>query len=224
MKKLFLALVVNMIYSQFANALTIEQITVSAANSQDINVYVKTVNGYTFDYYSYSYTVENNIITLTVCYSQGLGAAISASENNFLITNINSIQDDYQLIVNVLNIYFSGTEIICGDGNPPPDTATLFFSTPLIEPVSLAISDRTFYIEKIVFSNPSNGLFQFDAQEELLYQLTLYDNTGRIVKSFNLFSKQVFDLRESQNGIYYMNFKTDERQVTKTLVLDTNRL
>ncbi len=220
MKKLFLILILNVLSIQFANALNIQQIIVSSVNTQDINVYVKVQEGFTFGYYNHSYTIEGNVITLTVCYYPSLGSAISVRENNFLIPNINSIQNNFQLIVNTWYIQSDGVNIVCSNQNPLPDTETLFFSTPLTEPVLLGITDNDFHWEELIFNNPSNGLFQFETKDELIYLITFYDSTGRNVKSVKLNRRQVLDLTELQNGIYYVNFKHEERQITKTLILN----
>jgi hypothetical protein len=219
-RKLFLIIIVNLLSIQFANALNIQQIIVSSVNTQDINIYVKVQEGFTFGYYNHSYTISGNIITLTVCYYPSLGSSFTVRENNFIIPNINLIQNNFQLIVNTWYIQSDGVNIVCSNQNPLPDTQTMFFSTPLTVPILLGINENEVQWNEFIFNNPSDGQFQFETKDELTYLITFYDSSGKSVKSVKLKSREILDLTELQNGIYYVNFKHEERQITKRLILN----
>ncbi len=196
MKLLLLSLLTSL--SSFA--INIQQITVSPININDLNIKVNVVEGNVIEYYSYDYEIIQNTIILNICYSNFFLNTVTYLENNIQITNVNSSENNFVLIVNVfkrrlVNNIWSCTSSIGFD------TETILFSTPLTNPVSLSNTAFEQSYKISIFPNPATTTFQVHNQN--IKEISVYDNFGRLVKEF-LKPHANYDISDLSNGIYYL--------------------
>jgi hypothetical protein len=218
MKKLILTLIILGL-SQAINALSIQELSASP-NGQDINIHIKVLEGYYFEYSNHSYTIENNTITLTICYLPTTLSIITTKENDFIIPNINTDTSNYTLVVNVNYLRWVDGQQVC-DYQNQSDTATLQFSTPLSATVTLSSDDFVNNKNNLtVFPNPTNGIIEFNNDYTTqLKSLKIFDNIGRLVQNITSFSSNSINLKEFYNGIYLLEFTTDKEIISKKIVL-----
>jgi hypothetical protein len=219
MKKIFLTLIILGI-SQAINALSIQELSASPSSDNDINIHIKVIEGYYFEYSNHSYTIANNTITLTICYLPITLSIITTKENDFVIPNINTDTSNYTLVVIVNYLRMVAGQQVC-DYQSQSDTATLQFSTPVNATVTLSSDDFVNNEKKlIVFPNPTNGILAFSNDfTTKLKSIKIFDNSGRLVQSTTTFNNNSINLKEFENGIYFINFITDKEKISKKIVL-----
>lgn len=217
MKKILLTFLFLVIV-QTINAINIQELSLSQGTGNNINVGLKVTEGSLIIYSNYSYTLENNIITLTVCYNRTTISSYTTLNNDFTIENADSTTSNYTLIVIANYSRWVDGQAIC-DFTDNSDTATLSFSTPLTQTVTLSSNFFDINDTFIVFPNPTNGLLEFKNDEAILHTIKVYDSLGRLVKMFNAISSKILDLKDLENGIYLIELNTEKGKVTRKIIL-----
>ncbi len=162
MKKIFLILFVICIVNK-AEALVIQNVTITNNNAADINIKVNVADGYVLEFYSSNYTIDESIIVLNIYYVPFLLPTNTFLENNFVIADISAATNNYTLLVNcykrrnISNVW-SCTSIL---GSA---TETITFSTLLLNPVSLANTVFEQRDKISIFPNPTSTTFQIQYQ------------------------------------------------------------
>lgn len=218
MKKL-LFLTLLLVTFQTSKALGIQQITVTAINTTEINVHTIVGFGYTSNYYSHSYEIINNTISLNVCFTPpGLSTPITMIGYDFVIPLLNNNSTNYTLIVNVNYYTIVGSTFVCNASTNAPQIKTLLFSTPLSSPVSLQSSgfnDKNF----TVYPNPTQGLIA--VSNDINYEaIEVVNHLGQLVKRFDRNKSGNYDLNSITNGLYYLVYynATNEKVGTTKLI------
>jgi hypothetical protein len=156
MKKYIFLLLLSFYQLLNAQVISLNNLTVSQSNSNEIQV---RVNVFTDcgTYLANSYNINNNIITLDMCYYLCDSHVIVPLENDVYIPI--PINGNYTLIV---NLYNSTSETVC-DYNSVQGSATLQFSTPLTSPIVLSAgSFDPGDVGVRVTPNPTQGLIILD--------------------------------------------------------------
>lgn len=202
---------------QYVNALNIQELSLSHGTGNNINVNLKVTEGSLIIYNNYSYTLENNIITLTVCYDITTLSSYTTLDNDFTIENINATTSNYTLIVNANYRHWVDGQAVC-DFTTNSDTATLAFSAPLTQTITL--SSNIFNIDRnlIIFPNPTNGQLELKNCEETIHKIVVYDNLGRLVKKFDSMENNILNL-DLENGIYLIELNTDRKKFIRKIVV-----
>ena len=130
MKKYIYFLLLSVFQILNAQNISLNNLTVSQSNSNVIQVHVKVFTN-CGTYLANSFNINNDIISLDMCYYMcDAHTAIILENDVYIPIPMNS---NYTLIV---NIYDSTSETVC-DYNSVQGSATVQFSTPLTDPVVL---------------------------------------------------------------------------------------
>lgn len=200
--KNILLLIAVLLFSLSTNAMFIRDITVTSLNTQDVNIHLKVQEGSVFIYSDYSTNINNNTITLTVCYIMELFQSVTTLENDFIIPNINLFTSNYNLVV-IVN-YKNFPNNIC-ENSIFSDTETINFSTPLSGVVSL--SNSSFEAAKdhsTIYPNPFNQSFTITKSAGKIeeFEFKIIDITGRVV----LFGKSYYDEKINTENLLSGNY------------------
>jgi Secretion system C-terminal sorting domain len=214
MKKVILFLLI-VGFSQSVKALHIENIVVSPINSQDINIHLKVIEGNVIQYNSFSYTIVDNTIALTVCYREYPLSTVTTLENDFIIPSINSTSTNYMLIINVNAMNWVSGSLVCNYG-VLSDTANLNFSTRLTLIVNyLSNNDFGFENNKFkLFPNPTIGSLniKFNEQQQNI-SMTITNVLGQVVASKKYaVVQQITQEIIGENGIYFVIIENENHQ------------
>ncbi|VXB88205.1 conserved exported hypothetical protein [Flavobacterium sp. 9AF] len=169
----------------------------STAVSGGINVNVKAVSGTGSGYLSNTYTVNGNVIDLSVCYWFDNNLPILYFDNDFFIP----LTTSGNYTVNV-HIVLSSSQVTC-DNYAITDnqtTSASYLSTTNFENSK---------IQFLFFPNPSNGKLEYKIGNLMINQITVFDNVGSLVKTINNISKNNIDLSELNDGVYILKIQTD---------------
>jgi len=207
-----------LVIGQTINAINIQELSLSQGTGNNINVGLKVTEGSLIIYNNYSYTLENNVITLTVCYNRTTISSFTTLNNEFTIENVDLTTSNYTLIVIANYNRWVDGQAIC-DFTNNSDTATLSFSAPLTQTVTLSSNFFDINDTFILFPNPTNGLLEFKSDEAILHTINVYDSLGRSVKMFNAISSKILDLKDLENGIYLIELNTAKGKVTRKIIL-----
>ena len=218
MKKYILILLL-FCFPFFSNAqlqdIHINNFTVSAINSNDISVQLKVNTTTGASFLSSTYTINNNIITLKVCYIVDAATVALQLQNNFTINSIPNLSN-YSLNVKVYETYDPAS---C-DYSMLQDTATVIFSMPLTTPVSYLFNEEKYFDNNILLinSNPSNGLLIFNHNLEGK-SISIYDNSGRIIKVIDSVNENNINISYLENGLYYLKISNEFESSVKKIIL-----
>jgi hypothetical protein len=205
---------------QTINAINIQELSLSQGTGNNINVGLKVTEGSLIIYNNYSYTLENNVITLTVCYNRTTISSFTTLNNEFTIENVDLTTSNYTLIVIANYSRWVDGQAICDFTNNSA-TTTLQFSTPLNTTITLSSDDFVKNENNLIVSpNPSNGMIEFSNDfVTKLKSIKIFDNLGRLVQSANTFNNNSINLKEFENGIYYIEFATDKEKISKKILI-----
>lgn len=183
--------------------LGINDIIVSQPSEQQIKVKLLVTGGTYGNYQSYISEVNQNQITLSVCYLMTDAAAMTYFDNDFYV-DIPSSPNNYDLTVKV---YFADG-MTCNYINLD-DTATLYFSTPIGGTVSLATNDK--HLTNIqLFPIPAKDELNFKTKEKFDH-INLYDASGR--KLPVKFENNKINTSSLQNGIYFLEILLGNKKI-----------
>ena len=214
MKKLLLLLFL-IICNNTTKALNIQNITITSNSDSEINILLDTAHGSCMFYNSYTYSITNNSIILNVCYNPQLCNAATYLSNNIQIPLNNLTASNYELIV---NIFFYNFQTFSCENSIISDNATLNFSTPLNNPVTL--SDYNFSIVDNInlYPNPSKGILNFD-KEFSGESVSIYDYLGRRILQSKNKEANFIDISGFENGVYFIELTHNDLKVVKKIIL-----
>jgi hypothetical protein len=216
MKKIILSLLL-VFYFQIACALSITNLVVSSiSGSNDVNVQVQSINASSYSFIESNYTIVGSIITLNICYKDGIAAVISNDYRNVVLSGINLTANNYTLIV---NLYFTNNvgSNVC-NYSLIKSTATLNFSTPLINTVYLENENFENNPIKIgPYPNPNNGTFKISTIEECAIEI--YDILGQLVYSKNNLQIETEIVTQLKNGLYFFKIILSENKVITNKII-----
>ncbi|NJM80552.1 MAG: hypothetical protein HC854_14760 [Flavobacterium sp.] len=169
MKKSLLLLLLFTVSNIFCQNIFITQLSATEL-AGGVNVNVQTVSGIGSGYLSNEYTINGNIIDLSVCYWFDQTLPILEFNNDFFIPLSNA--GSYEVNVHII---LSTSQVTCDNyaNTDNRSTTVSYLSTASFEDFKNNFS---------FFPNPTSGKIHFDKSELVINNLSIYDNTGRIVK------------------------------------------
>ncbi len=188
-----LLFVSNTLSSQYITGLSITQNGDSQIKT-NLKVYLPTVG----EFLSSSTSIDQNVITLSVCYFMTDFGAVSNLENDFYIDIPNN--SNYTLKVNLYTSVDSGT---C-NYQDLEDTVTLGFSTPIDGTVYMGTVNSDYKTKISVFPNPVKDVLYFS---EEIANVRITDISGKMVKEFFAKGKSV-NVANLAKGIYIVTATT----------------
>ena len=200
----------NILSSQYIEGLSLTQNGTDQIKAH-LQIYFPTDGAYI----SYTKDINQNIITLNVCYYKnelGGSTAVNHYENDFYIDIPNN--NNYTLNI---NLYSSWNETTC-TYNVLEDTVTLNFTTPINGTISLAaIESQNKNHNLVLFPNPTKGIFNIKTNQKI-EKAKIYDISGKIIQNlFPLNSK--IDVSKLEDGIYFIEILSDGKIQRKKFVL-----
>ena len=84
-----------------------------------------------------------------------------------------------------------------------------------------AANEFSFQNSLEIYPNPNNGVFKINLNKTENVSITVYDLIGSKIKLFeniNSFPIQI-NLNELSDGVYYVKINTDNKSVTKKIVI-----
>lgn len=205
MKKILLVILFfGQIMSGYCQNIQIDQITPTAVSGGiNVNLLVTTFNG--AGYLSNSYTITGNTINLSVCYWFNFTLPVFQMNNDFFVPVANS--GNYTINV---SIFHSSSTTTCDYfANGPTGTTSI-------------LSANSFENNKggfALFPNPTNGILEYKENKIAVSQINVYDNVGRLVKQFNNVANNILDLKELNNGVYFIEIMTEKGNTTQKMIL-----
>lgn len=211
MKKFLLFICLLALHISNAQDIGITQVNVSQISENEINVNLKAIsNASTF--ITSSYTINGNEIELKACYFSLSVAWIVALENDIPIT----LPADGNYNLNII-IYQSSFIDFC-DYNNIQDTATLNFGAPLSESISLSSHNFSNTDTANLYPNPTDGVFRLSDTVKGS-SISIYDELGRKVKTIDHLNEDGIDIREFENGMYFVEIENSTTKVIRKLIL-----
>ncbi len=208
MKKIVILIVIFLSQVSFAQDIGITGVTVSQISTSEINVNLKVITNAS-EFISSSYSILGNDIYLNVCYiTAGLGIIINL-ENDIPITV--ATNTTYNLNITI----FQSFAEIC-DFNNIQDTASLSFTTPLSEPVTLSTTTMIGNNNNLLCPNPTTGNITINTTID---SIVIYDNIGRKVKQYIGLKSNNIDISEFENGIYFIERNEFNKRVVQKIIL-----
>ena len=206
MKKSILLLLLFTVSNVFCQNISITQLSATEL-AGGVNVNVQTVSGTGSGYLSNEYTITGNVIDLSVCYWFDLTLPILEFNNDFFIPLTNAGSYD----INV-HIILSSSQVTCDNYANTDNRATTvsYLAIPSFEELKNNFS---------LFPNPTSGKIDYKKSELVINNLTIYDNTGRVVKEIKHFNENSIDVNELNDGIYYVKIETDKGIINYKLVV-----
>ncbi|MBP6373050.1 MAG: T9SS type A sorting domain-containing protein [Flavobacterium sp.] len=215
MRKKIIALLFFICLSQVSKAeqyIGFEGIAVSQLNANQLNVNLKVLTCCGADALSSFYTIENSIITLNVCYIVYGSAVILHLEHDFQV----DIPSSGNYTLNV-KIYDLTTAFNC-DYSSLQDSATLNFSAPLSETITLSSLNFSNTDTAILYPNPTDGLFHISDNVKGS-SISIYDELGRNVKTIDHLKEDYIDMGEFENGMYLVEIQNSNTKMVRKLTL-----
>jgi len=214
MKKLLLVLFF-IFCNHSAKALNIENITITSVSDSEINILLRAAHGSCMFYNGYTYSISDHTIILNVCYNPQLCNAVTYLNNNIQIPLDNATVTNYQLIV---SIFFYNLQTFSCDNTVSSDAATLNFSTPLTNPVTLSNYDIESDDDTFLFPNPSKGILNF-GKKVSGESVSIYDHSGRKIFQTQNVSDEFIDISGFENGIYFVELTHKNKRAIKKIIL-----
>lgn len=186
-----LLLVSNTLSSQYITGLSVTQNGDNQIKT-NLKVYLPSLG----EFLSSSTSVDQNVITLSVCYFMTDFGAISNLENDFYIDISNN--SNYTLKI---NLYTSVDSETCNYQNLE-DTVTLNFSTPIDGTFSMSTVNTDNKTKAIsLFPNPVKDVLYFS---EEVSNVKITDMSGKMVKEFSAKGKSV-NVANLAKGVYMIS-------------------
>lgn len=214
MKK-FLFLICFLGIPFMSKALSIQNVSVANIDENNLSIKVVSYNTQSFFYENFNYSIDNQTITLNICYLYTPFDAIHTETNQFQIPVNTSLVLNYDLDV---NIFFKNQISFICDYAQIENTANFMFSTPFSGEVVLSVLSEKFQQNLILYPNPSNGILDFDTSL-INANVLIIDNLGRIVKSFSSKSINHLELFDLKNGVYFLKVTSDQGTVVNKIIL-----
>ena len=188
---------------------TAQSIVITSLNaspvSNGLNVSLNTTSFSGAGYLSDSYTINQNVITLSVCYWFNNTLPVLTFHHDIFIP-MNFAYSNYTLIVTIHN---SISNTAC-DYFSVTDSETLAF---------LSKSDFNPKQDFALYPNPTNGKIYIKNNDLNMQHISVYDNLGRLVKEISSLAENNFDLSDLTDGIYLVNFTAEKNNFTQKIIV-----
>jgi len=91
----------------------------------------------------------------------------------------------------------------------------------LLEPISFTYKSE--YSQLELYPNPSNDRVHIDLKESIIHEIYLMDVTGKVLKTYKSTDHQnILNLEGLLPGIYLITVKTNNANICKKLIIDSN--
>lgn len=188
-----------------SNAQTIRITQLSAAEIQGgINVNLKTISFNGADYIGSTYTIDDNMISISACFSFDATLPVLQFNNDIFIP-ITTVSGSYIIEVNVYN---SSLQSAC-DYYSLGDTGsiTLLSGAEFVSKQTLVLTP-----------NPTDGLLQWNKSLTKPVAIRVYDHSGRTIKELNDYIGDSLDLSNLNAGSYFINIESDNKNTIQKIV------
>ncbi|XCF06492.1 T9SS type A sorting domain-containing protein [Tamlana crocina] len=188
---------------------------VSSSASQitgGLNVNVETFWTEGFSLLSSNFSIENNVINLSICFKEEGTLAYHQEDNDFFIPLTNS--GNYTINIDV---------IVSSLGSTTCDS-TVVTDTDSTSAVYNSLSTNDFKgLGKesfIIFPNPASTKVNLKVEKVFLKGIYLLDSFGRVITRLNNLHKQniEFDISHLNQGVYFIAVETDNKVFYKKLL------
>jgi hypothetical protein len=206
MKKLYTLFLLFTIVNTFSQNILITSLT-SESVVGGINVNLQTVSGTGSGYLIHNYTINGDVINLSVCYWFDNTLPILTFNHNFFIPLVNT--GNYTLNCQTV---LSSSQTVCNN--------FAITDNRTISATYLNTNSYDLQSEQLVFyPNPSNGIVEFKEINEKINQIFVYDITGKIVKQITETLQNKIDLNELINGVFLLKIETENRVFSQKIVI-----
>lgn len=177
-----------------------------------LNVNVETLWAQGFSLLSSEFSIENNVIQLSICFRDEGTLAFHQEDNDFFIPLINS--GNYTINIGV--IVSSMGSITCD--------STVVTDTDSISAEYNSLSTDDFEdLEKesfIIFPNPASTKVNLKFKKVFLKQIYLLDSLGRVIIRLDNFHNEniEFDISYLNQGVYFIAVETENEVSYKKLI------
>ncbi|MCK8481714.1 T9SS type A sorting domain-containing protein [Psychroserpens algicola] len=210
MKKIILPLILFLVsLPSFA----IDILSASASQTTGgFNVNVETFWVQGFSLLSSDFSIEDNVINLSICFRDDGTLAHDYENNDFFIPLTNS--GDYTINIAV---------IVSSQGSTTCDS-TVVTDTDTISAQFNSLSTNDFeYLEKesfIIFPNPASTKVNLKIEKVFFKQIYVLDSIGKVVIRLDNFHNEniEFDISYLNQGVYFIAVETDNKVFYKKLI------
>lgn len=180
--------------------------TQATAVAEGININLQTATGHGAGLLNHSYTIEGNVIDLTVCYWFNMTLPVLYFDHNFLIP----VAPVGEYTINIHIMMSQSTEVCDNFANPANTTF----------PFSFMSNQKFADINAVrVYPNPSSGIIYLSGIDATINALEIFDISGKKMWSDANFRANNLDLTGFQDGIYFIKLKTDQGILNKKIVI-----
>jgi hypothetical protein len=158
--------------------------------------------------YEYIWTVEN-VETIYFAEKNRKRITLFLDEGGLRNYWIEGIGSTLGLLFSGNFAYDFSTDLLCFYQNDE-----MLYSNPDWSSCNVSVSIAENKYKFNVFPNPTNDYINIETTEQI-ESLTIYDLTGRVIKSENT---KIVDLSMLKAGIYFLNIKTNNDNFTKTII------
>lgn len=210
MKKIILPLILLLVSLQ---SFAIDIAGTSASQiTGGLNVNVETFWVQGFSLLSSDFSIENNVINLSICFRDEGTLAYHQEDNDFFIPLTNS--GDYTINIDVL---------VSSLGSTTCDS-TVVTDTDSISAEYNSLSTNDFEdLEKesfIIFPNPASTKVNLKVEKVFFKRIYLLDSFGRVIIRLDNFHNEniEFDISYLNQGVYFITVETDNKVFYKKLI------
>jgi hypothetical protein len=192
------------ILSAYSQTIHITQLSATEV-SGGINVNLKTISFNGAGYIGSTYSIADDIISISACYWFNPTLPIPQFNNDIFIP----ISPQYEIYTIDVNVYNSASQSAC-DYHSLGDTA----STSLLSSSQFNSNDRL-----TLAPNPTDGMVELRHASNIS-SLSIHDMQGRLISRLDHFTGSSFDLRGFNAGVYVIRLETaDSKIYTEKIVL-----
>lgn len=193
--------------------LSITGLNLSQNSASQIKANVKVMGATVGEYFSYNTQINQNQITLSVCYHMTDFGGITHFENDFNI-DLPSVPSNYNF---KLNVYRTNDPLTC-DYQDLQDTASLNFSTPIQGVVSLGTNDNTNVGQDLkLFPIPSKDALHIHTDSKV-ENVSVYDISGKKIPS--TVENNRIDTSKLKSGTYFLEIYIDNKKFYRKFTVE----
>jgi hypothetical protein len=206
MKKILLFLLVAFFSTNlYSQSIVIDNVTASPT-SGGINVSLNTISYSGAGYLADSFTINQNVVTLNVCYWFNNTLPVLTFHHDIFIP-VSFSYANYTLVVNIHNSI--------------SNTACDYFSMTDTETLAV-LSNADFTLAKnnfALYPNPTSGDVNLKTNGLHVSRISVYDNLGRMVKNIPQKDANYFSINDLNDGIYLVNLETENGTFSQKMIV-----
>ncbi len=104
--------------------------------------------------------------------------------------------------------------------NTDPWTGSYDFFVAKLSEQSTATNDLHVSSDEInIYPNPSNGIFKINSEIQKNTTIQIRNIEGKLLREFNSNDYLIFDIRELEEGVYFLQLNSENKIVTEKIVL-----